>query len=91
MQVAITYVAKWRLKEYPNYVWTECKKLINLNTGREIKKTLNGLTAGYWINRKFIKLFDMSSMVELIPQNRVDNTDPILKLLDDMLPKWARD
>lgn len=91
MQISITYILKWRLKEYPNYVWTDCKKLINLNTGREIKKTLNGLTAGYWINRKFIKLTDMSSIVELIPNNRVAANDPILKLLDDMLPEWARD
>lgn len=84
MNIQITYKIKGCLKEYPNYVWTECKKLININTGREIKKTLNGLTAGYWINRKFIKLSDMSSMVELIPQNRVGIIDPILKLLDEV-------
>lgn len=78
MQIAITYKAKWRLKNNRNYMWTECKKLVNCNTGKEIKKTLNGLTPGYWISRKFIKLTDMEKMVELIPE------------IDYTLPEWAR-
>lgn len=91
MKINITYVAKWRLKKHHNYVWTECKKLVNTYTGREIKKTLNGLTAGYWINRKFVKLSDMASMVELIPKENRVNNDPVLKLFDETLPVWARD
>jgi len=69
LRISVTYFAKWRLKGYENYQWTSCKKLINVMTGREIKKTLHGLTPGYWIGRKFIKLSEMSSMVELIPKD----------------------
>ena len=68
MNIVITYKAKWRLKKYPNYAWTECKKLVNMNNNREIKKTLNGLTPGYWISRKFIKLNELATMIELIPE-----------------------
>ena len=66
MYLSVTYKAKWQLKNNPKYVWTECKKLINTNTGREIKKTLHGLTPGYWISREFIKLSDMANLVEKI-------------------------
>jgi hypothetical protein len=69
MKITVTYTAKWRLKDSHNYKWTECKKLINTNTGLEIQKTLHGLTPGYWIGKKFIKLADMAIMVELIPTN----------------------
>ncbi len=67
MQITVVYVAKWRLKSNHDYVWTECKKLINKKTGKEIKRTLKGLTAGYWIGKSFIKLEDLRSEVELIP------------------------
>ena len=78
MEITITYKAKWRLKNHPNYMWTECKKLVNASTGREIKKTLNGLTPGYWISRQFINLNELATMVELIPE------------VDYSLPEWAR-
>lgn len=72
MYINVTYKAKWRLKNDHKYYWTECKKLINVNTGKEIKKTLHGLTAGYWISRKFIKLDDLINLrlVELIPKEK---------------------
>lgn len=69
--IMITYVAKWQLKEKPQYKWTECGKLINTNTGRTIKKTLKGLTPGYWINKKFIPLRQMRTMVEKIPYSKL--------------------
>ena len=68
MKINVTYTAKWKLKGYNNYYWTDCKKLINMATGREIKKTLHGLTAGYWISKKFIKLSELANLVELIPK-----------------------
>lgn len=71
--LTVTYKAKWRLKGHPNYYWTECKKLININSGREIKKTLHGLTPGYWISRKFVKIQDLLDfkLVELIPKEKL--------------------
>ncbi len=68
MQISVYYTAKWRLKDKPNYVWTENKRLINLNTGREIKKTLKGLTPGYWIGSKFLTLTNLKNKIELIPK-----------------------
>ena len=67
MQISVTYTAKWQLKTNKKYKWTTCKKLINTNTGKEIKKTLHGMQAGYWVDRRFIKLTDLKSQVELIP------------------------
>lgn len=67
MKINVTYTAKWQLKIAHRYKWTECKKLINTHTGREVKKTLHGLTPGYWIGKQFIKLADLAKYVELIP------------------------
>lgn len=71
MNVLISYNAKWRLKDKPNYVWTNCKKLINTNTNREIKKTIKGIQAGYYISKDFIKLIDMEGNIELIPKEKM--------------------
>lgn len=66
MNIICSYKAKWQLRINPNYKWTECKKLINCKTGREIKRTIKGNQAGYWIGKRFIKLSEMKSMVEVI-------------------------
>jgi ribulose bisphosphate carboxylase small subunit len=66
MIITVTYVAKWQLKSHTWYKWTVCKKLINTRTGREIMKTLKGNRAGYYIDRRFVKLVDMKCLVELI-------------------------
>jgi len=68
MNIQVTYVAKWQLKDNPHYKWTDCKKLINCKTGNEIKRTIKGLQAGYWIGKNFIKLSEMKSQIELIPK-----------------------
>lgn len=68
MEIKVIYTAKWQLKCNPKYKWTEYKKLINTNTGREIKKTIKGLQPGYWIGKNFIKLSEMTTLVELIPK-----------------------
>jgi hypothetical protein len=71
MIITVTYVAKWQLKIAPHYKWTECCKLINTRTCKEISKTVKGSQPGYYINRKFIKLEDLSAgrLVELIIEN----------------------
>lgn len=68
MNIEVTYTAKWQLRDKPHYRWTECKKLINCQTGREVKRTLHGLQAGYWIGREFVKLSDMKKNIELITE-----------------------
>jgi hypothetical protein len=46
----------WQLDFAPNYQFTKCKKLFNLKTSREIKKTLTSMTIGYYIKGKFYSL-----------------------------------
>ena len=67
MTIQVNFIAKWRLKSNHNYVWTTCKRLVNLHSGKIVKKTTNGkgTKLGYFINRKFIKLDCLD--VELIP------------------------
>ena len=69
MKIQVTYTAKWQLKKATWYKWTDCKKLINCRTGKEIMKTMKGSQAGYYINREFVKLSDLRGMIELIPAN----------------------
>jgi hypothetical protein len=78
MQIKVTYTAKWRLKDKPHYQWTECKKLINCRTGKEIKKTLKGMVAGYWISKEFISLNKLSGQIELVPK------------IEQGLPSWVK-
>lgn len=68
MTLTVNYTAKWQLKSNPKYKWTTCKKLINCQTGNEIKKTIKGASAGYYIGKDFIKLEDLKSQIELIPK-----------------------
>lgn len=46
----------WKLEFADNYQWSIENKLYNLKTMREIKKTVNGYSVGYWINKKFYTL-----------------------------------
>ena len=52
----ITYNFIWQLDSAENYKFTKCKKLFNTKTMREIKKTVNGYSVGYWISKKFYTL-----------------------------------
>ena len=66
--ISVTYDLKWQLKTNPTYKWTTCKKLFNTKTGRQIKKTLNCRSVGYWIQGKFITLNNLRANLELIPK-----------------------
>ena len=44
------------IKDRPNYKWSECGKLFNTKTGKQLKKTINSGSKGYWIGKKFITL-----------------------------------
>ena len=44
---------KWKLDFNSDYSWATNGKLYNVKTMREIKKTVNGYSVGYWIGKKF--------------------------------------
>ncbi len=65
--ISVHYDLKWRYKKHHNYQWTTCCKLINTQTSKVIKKTVNGRSVGYWIKGKFVTLNNLRSDLELIP------------------------
>jgi hypothetical protein len=65
--ISINYDLKWRHKQHHNYRWSSCGKLINIKTGRKIKKTVNGRSVGYWIKGKFFTLTTLRTQLEKIP------------------------
>jgi hypothetical protein len=65
-RISVNYSLKWQLKTDYKYQWSECGKLFNVKTGREVKKTLNGGSKGYWINCKFVTLEKLKSEIKLI-------------------------
>jgi hypothetical protein len=61
---------KWQIKGNEKYKWTTCKKLFNVQTGRQIKKTMNCRSIGYWIGKKFITLTNLKNKLEVIPKTK---------------------
>lgn len=70
MWINLKVKAKWRLIDNNDYVWTECRKLVNVKKCIEIKKTRigNSVKPGYYIKGKFIKCEDLKNNIELIPK-----------------------
>jgi len=68
--ISVNYVLKWQCKFANHYKWSKCGKLFNCQTGKQIKKTLNGGSIGYWIASKFYTLNTLKSQVELIPKEQ---------------------
>lgn len=64
--ISVSYDLKWRYKIHHHYQWTTCGKLYNMQTGRKIKKTVNGRSVGYWIKGKFITLNNLRKNLEII-------------------------
>jgi hypothetical protein len=54
---------KWKIKGFDNYVFTENKKLFNLQTGREIRQILNGGSYGYCLKGRFYTLNKLKLLV----------------------------
>ena len=50
-----------------HYKISICKKVVNCQTGKILKKTTSGRSVGYNINRKFYKLSTINEAIELIP------------------------
>ena len=65
--LSTTYKLKWQLKGMSNYQITECKNIINMKTGKILKRCINGgYSSGYWINKKFIPLSKINNYCEKI-------------------------
>lgn len=65
--ISTTYKLKWQLKELPHYQITECSNIINIRTGKLLKRSVNGgYSVGYWINKKFIPLSKLNEHCEKI-------------------------
>lgn len=69
--ISVTYELKWQIKNNEKYKWSACKKLFNSQTGRQIKKTMNCRSIGYWIGKKFITLNNLRSQLELIRKEKI--------------------
>lgn len=59
---------KWQLTFNHNYKISECKKVINTQTGRLIKQTVVGYTVGFWIGKRFIAKKRLNDFCEIIPE-----------------------
>ncbi len=70
--ISIDYVLKWEIVFAPKYKFTVCKKLINVNTGKEKKKCYNNGSIGYWIGRKFYTLDKLRDKIRLIPFEKIE-------------------
>lgn len=47
---------RWKIIGHDGYYFGLDKRLYNAKRGKEIKKTLNGRSIGYWIGRKFYSI-----------------------------------
>lgn len=68
--ISVKYALKWQCKFANHYKWTRCGKLFNMKTGKQIKKTLNGGSIGYWIASDFYTLQSLKTQIELIPKQQ---------------------
>ncbi len=70
IEFSVTYKAKYRLKNNPNYVFSTCKLCFNLKTGRLVKQITKGYTIGYLIDGKFKSLLQLKTELEIIPKKQ---------------------
>jgi len=68
--VSISYALKWRVINAPDYCITSCRKVVNVRTGRVLKRCYCGGSIGYWIGRRFVRLVDLNKEVELIKKEK---------------------
>ena len=68
-RISISYTLKWQCKFANHYKWSKCGKLFNTQTGKQIKKTLNGGSIGYWICGKFYTVSALRHQLELMPKD----------------------
>ena len=68
MIIEIKYNCKYRLRDFPNYVFCG-KRLFNSKTSREITQVNNNGSLGFNIQGKFRSLNYLKSQIEMIPKN----------------------
>lgn len=63
--ITITKVIEltWQISGYDYYYFDKDKKLYNAKTDREIKKTLNCRSVGFWLGKKFYSLNRLKPML----------------------------
>ena len=66
------YLLKWQITFNHNYKISECKKVINVHTGRFIKETVVGYTVGFWIGKRFIAKKRLNDFCEIIPEYKLE-------------------
>jgi len=64
-----TYVLKWQFKFDNKYKVSTCKKIINTETNKVLKESLNSMIFGYWFGKRFIAKKNLNKYIELIPIN----------------------
>jgi len=68
--VPIKLNLKWQFKDNPNFKVSTCKKIVNCQTKKILKKTMSGRSVGFNIGDKFYKLSSINDFLELIPEKR---------------------
>ncbi len=67
MYLSITYTVetkiKWLVKGYDSYGFGIDKELYNLHTNHKKKKSIKNGMIGYWIDRKFISLTKLRTLI----------------------------
>ena len=59
--LSVTYAYTYEISFAPEYKFTDCKKCINVKTGRELKKRYVSRCIGYSIRGKFYSLTKLRS------------------------------
>ena len=70
ISITTNYREKWEFNDNPKYIITECKKVINIQRGVIIKKTLKGGVIGWWIGSKIIAQKNINNEVKIIIKNK---------------------
>jgi len=63
ISISNSYNVKWYILGFDKYIITECSKIINIRTHRELKQTLNRYSKGYWFGKKFITLANINKLI----------------------------
>lgn len=67
VRISNSYSVEWCIKNHPKYGITKNGIVVNVATGKILKRTLNGYTIGYYIQGKFHSLSKLRTMIEKIP------------------------
>jgi hypothetical protein len=64
--ISITYTLVYEISFAHHYKFTKCKKLINCQRCKEVKKVMNGGSIGYCIESKFYTLSNLRKYLQKI-------------------------